>query len=62
MDTLINTVGHRKTELMLSLGQLLSSEDALAIGLVDKVLPQNEVLDGAKIELKKWLAIPGNLK
>ena len=44
---------------MLSLGQLLSSKEALAIGLVDNVLPLNEVLDGAKIELKKWLAIPG---
>lgn len=60
-DSLFNTVGHRQTELLLSLGQLLSSKEALEIGLVDKVVLQDDALNHAKTELKKWLAIPGNI-
>ena len=37
-DTMLNTVGQRQTELALQLGTLFTAEQALSIGLVDKVL------------------------
>ena len=36
-DTMLNTVGQRQTELALQLGTLFTAEQALSIGLVDKV-------------------------
>ena len=36
-DTMLNTVGQRQTELALQLGTLFTADQALGIGLVDKV-------------------------
>jgi len=36
-DTMVNTIGTRQTELALMMGTLFTSEQALAIGLVDEV-------------------------
>ena len=36
-DTMLNTVGQRHTELALQLGTLFTADQALSIGLVDKV-------------------------
>ena len=36
-DTMLNTVGQRQTELALQLGTLFTADQALSIGLVDKV-------------------------
>jgi len=41
-DTLINTVGRRHAELALMQGTLFTSEQALAIGLVDEVVTDKE--------------------
>jgi enoyl-CoA hydratase/carnithine racemase len=42
---MVNTIGHRRSERMLALGQLVKSEEALRIGLVDEVVPQNLVIE-----------------
>jgi len=51
-------VGHRLAELHLSLGTLLPPEEALSIGLIDAVVPADQLMDSADAEMKKWLAIP----
>ena len=42
----MNTVGHRNAERMLGLGSLLSPDQAKACGMVDEVLPMEEVHAG----------------
>ncbi|NP_001291106.1 enoyl-CoA delta isomerase 1, mitochondrial [Esox lucius] len=57
-DTMINTVGNRTAEVALQLGLLYSAPDALKIGLVDQLVPQDQVLTAAQENMAKWLAIP----
>lgn len=54
-----NTVGHRETEKGLQLGLLYSAPEALKIGLVDQLVPEDKVLNTATETMSKWLAIPG---
>lgn len=54
-----NTVGHRETEKGLQLGLLYSAPEALKIGLVDQLVPEDQVLSTATETMTKWLAIPG---
>lgn len=56
-----NTVGHRNTELALELGLLYNPAEALKIGLVDQLVPEDQVLATATQTMTKWLAIPGTL-
>uniref|UniRef100_A0A672ZC07 Enoyl-CoA delta isomerase 1, mitochondrial n=1 Tax=Sphaeramia orbicularis TaxID=375764 RepID=A0A672ZC07_9TELE len=42
-DTMTNTVGHRTTELSLQLGQMYNPAEALKIGLVDQLVPEDQV-------------------
>lgn len=56
-----NTVGHRNTELALELGLLYNPSEALKIGLVDQLVPEDQVLATATQTMTKWLAIPGTL-
>lgn len=56
---MINTVGHRTTEIALALGLLYSPSEALKIGLVDQLVPEDQVLTTATQSMTKWLAIPG---
>lgn len=58
---MVNTVGHRTTELALELGLLYSPSEALKVGLVDLLVPEDEVLTTATKTMTKWLAIPGTL-
>lgn len=58
---MVNTVGHRTTEIALQLGQLYSPAEALQIGLVDKLVPEDQVMATATQTMTKWLAIPGML-
>lgn len=55
---LIDTVGQRHAELGLSLGLLYLPEEARAIGLVDELAPQEQVLERALDEAAKWGKIP----
>ncbi|XP_056461680.1 enoyl-CoA delta isomerase 1, mitochondrial [Gadus chalcogrammus] len=56
-DTMVNTVGHRTTELALALGKLYSAPEALKIGLVDELVPEDQVVNTAAQTMGKWLAI-----
>lgn len=58
-DTMINTVGHRTTEISLALGLLYSPSEALKIGLVDQLVPEDQILTTATQTMAKWLTIPG---
>lgn len=58
-DSLVNTVGHRHAEMGLELGLLYSPSEALRIGLVDQLVPEDQVLSTATQTMTKWLAIPG---
>lgn len=57
----MNTVGHRTTEIALELGLLYKPSDALTVGLVDQLVPEDQVLTTATQTMTKWLAIPGTL-
>ncbi|XP_013876930.1 enoyl-CoA delta isomerase 1, mitochondrial [Austrofundulus limnaeus] len=57
-DTLVNVVGHRNTEISLQLGLLYNPLDALKIGLVDQLVPEDQILAAATQTMSKWLAIP----
>lgn len=54
-----NTVGHRTTELALQLGLLYNPAEALKVGLVDQLVPEDQVLATSLQSMTKWLAIPG---
>lgn len=58
-DTLMNTVGNRTTEMALELGLLYSPSEALKIGMVDQLVPEDQVLTTATEAMTKWLAVPG---
>uniref|UniRef100_A0A8C7J9S4 Enoyl-CoA delta isomerase 1, mitochondrial n=1 Tax=Oncorhynchus kisutch TaxID=8019 RepID=A0A8C7J9S4_ONCKI len=61
-DTLVNTVGNRAAELALELGLLYSAPDALKIGLVDQLVPEDQVLSTAQDTMSKWLAVPDHAR
>ncbi|XP_074511282.1 enoyl-CoA delta isomerase 1, mitochondrial-like [Sebastes fasciatus] len=61
-DTMTNTVGHRNTELALQLGLLYNPSEALKIGMVDEVVPEDQVLTTAMQAMTKWLAIPDHAR
>ncbi|KAM6966174.1 enoyl-CoA delta isomerase 1, mitochondrial [Tautogolabrus adspersus] len=61
-DTLVNTVGHRHAEMALELGLLYNPSEALKIGLVDQLVPEDQVLITAAQTMKKWLAIPDHAR
>ncbi|KAK1344710.1 hypothetical protein QTO34_013408 [Cnephaeus nilssonii] len=42
-DTLVNTIGHRAAERALQLGLLFPPAEALQVGIVDKVVPEDQV-------------------
>ncbi|KAF7220583.1 enoyl-CoA delta isomerase 1, mitochondrial [Nothobranchius furzeri] len=57
-DTLMNTIGLRNSEMALQLGLLYKPQDALKVGLVDQVVPEDQVLPAAVKSVNKWLAVP----
>lgn len=61
-DTMKSTIGNRQTELSLQLGKLYNSEEAKAIGLVDKVVEPEMLEMAVKEELSQWLKIPGTAR
>jgi 3,2-trans-enoyl-CoA isomerase len=54
----MDTIGHRRAELALSLGTLYSPQEAMDIGLVDKLITDGDVVDAAMKEALKWIKIP----
>ncbi|KAF4092536.1 hypothetical protein AMELA_G00022070 [Ameiurus melas] len=61
-DTMVNTVGHRTTELSLQFGLMYSPSDALKIGLVDQLVPEENILSTATETMTKWLDIPDHAR
>ncbi|XP_029294182.1 enoyl-CoA delta isomerase 1, mitochondrial [Cottoperca gobio] len=61
-DTMMNTVGQRVTEMALQLGLLYKPSEALTIGLVDQLVPEDQVLTTATQNMTKWLAIPDHAR
>ncbi|XP_076998264.1 enoyl-CoA delta isomerase 1, mitochondrial [Tamandua tetradactyla] len=57
-DLLVNTVGHRAAERALQLGLLFPPADALRVGLVDQVAPEDQVQAAALSAVGRWTAIP----
>uniref|UniRef100_A0A8C3YKM2 Enoyl-CoA delta isomerase 1, mitochondrial n=1 Tax=Catagonus wagneri TaxID=51154 RepID=A0A8C3YKM2_9CETA len=61
-DTLVNTIGYRAAEQALQLGSLLPPAEALRVGMVDQVVPEDQVLSAARSVMAKWLAIPDHAR
>lgn len=54
----MDTIGHRRAELALSLGTLYSPQEAFDIGLVDMLVTDGDVIEAAKKEAQRWIRIP----
>lgn len=55
----MNTVGHRVAERALQLGLLFAPAEALRVGMVDQVVPEDQVHSAALSAMAQWLAVPG---
>lgn len=55
----MNTVGQRTADRALQLGLLYKPSKALQIGLVDQLVPEEEILTTAVEKMTKWVEIPG---
>ncbi|KAF5917589.1 hypothetical protein HPG69_000052, partial [Diceros bicornis minor] len=56
-DTLVNTIGHRAAERALQLGLLFPPAEALQVGMVDQVVPEDQVQNTALSVMAQWMAI-----
>ncbi|KAL4659082.1 enoyl-CoA delta isomerase 1, mitochondrial [Arapaima gigas] len=61
-ETMVNTVGHRVTELSLQLGLMYIAPDALKSGLVDQLVAEEMVVTTAMETLAKWFAVPDHAR
>uniref|UniRef100_A0A8C0R8A2 Enoyl-CoA delta isomerase 1 n=1 Tax=Canis lupus dingo TaxID=286419 RepID=A0A8C0R8A2_CANLU len=61
-DTLVNTIGHRAAERALQLGLLFPPAEALQVGIVDQVVPEDQVQSTARSVMAQWLAVPGHAR
>lgn len=59
---MINTIGHRATERSLQLGILYPAPDALKVGIVDQLVPEEKVLSVAMEVMTQWLEVPGETR
>ncbi|XP_038618192.1 enoyl-CoA delta isomerase 1, mitochondrial [Tachyglossus aculeatus] len=61
-DNMVNTVGHRQAERALQLGLLFPPAEALRVGLVDQLVPEEQVQSAAVAAVGQWLAIPDHAR
>ncbi|XP_071796627.1 enoyl-CoA delta isomerase 1, mitochondrial-like [Asterias amurensis] len=61
-ELMIRTCGERETEKALQLGTLYSPEEALKVGVVDEIVPLEDVTSVARERLVKWLQIPDHAR
>ncbi|XP_029804691.1 enoyl-CoA delta isomerase 1, mitochondrial [Suricata suricatta] len=61
-DTLVNTIGQRSAERALQLGLLFPPAEALRLGMVDQVVPEDQVQSTALSAMTQWLAIPDHAR
>ena len=59
VDTMVNICGQRQTSLCTMKGLMLTTDEAFKIGMVDEVVPADQVETRAQEEIKSWLKIPG---
>ena len=59
---MVDVIGHRETEKALMLGHMYSNEEALKVGMIDKIVAEDTLMDSAKEELERWLKIPGHAR
>lgn len=57
-NLMLRTIGHRQGELAISKGILFTPEQALQIGLVDELIPFDDVLEKSKETAIEWAKIP----
>ena len=58
---MVDIIGRHQANRAVQLGYMFPSSEALQVGLVDKLVPQEQLLEAAKEELKQWIKIPGSL-
>lgn len=58
----MNTIGHRASERALQLGLLFPPAEALRVGIVDEVVPEDQVQSTALSVMTQWLAIPDHAR
>ncbi|XP_027297312.2 enoyl-CoA delta isomerase 1, mitochondrial isoform X1 [Cricetulus griseus] len=56
-DTFVNTIGHRAAERALQLGMLFPPAEALKVGVVDEVVPEDQIHSKARSVMAQWLAL-----
>lgn len=61
-ELLGNTIGKREAEKAVQLGTLYESDEAYKIGLVDEVVPMDDMLPASKQQVTKWLSIPDHAR
>ncbi|PNJ17016.1 ECI1 isoform 4 [Pongo abelii] len=61
-DTLENAIGHREAERALQLGLLFPPAEALQVGIVDQVVPEEQVQSTALSTIAQWMAIPDHAR
>jgi 3,2-trans-enoyl-CoA isomerase len=59
---MVDTVGRRNAEISLALGTLYSPEEALKIGLIDLVVPQDQVEAKASEAALQWAKVPATAR
>lgn len=53
----VQTVGSREAEWGLQLGYLYTPQEALKVGLIDKVVPKEQLMEVTMAEMAKWTAV-----
>uniref|UniRef100_A0ACB8FJB0 Dodecenoyl-CoA isomerase n=1 Tax=Sphaerodactylus townsendi TaxID=933632 RepID=A0ACB8FJB0_9SAUR len=61
-DALVSTIGHRAAEQSLQLGLLYPASDALKVGLVDQLVPEERLQSAATQVMAQWLATPDHAR
>ncbi|NXG02095.1 ECI1 isomerase, partial [Sakesphorus luctuosus] len=61
-DTFVNVVGQRVAERALQLGSLYPAPEALRLGLVDELVPEEKLLEKASAVMAQWLALPDHAR
>ncbi|XP_010386186.1 enoyl-CoA delta isomerase 1, mitochondrial isoform X2 [Rhinopithecus roxellana] len=61
-DTLENVIGHRAAERALQLGLLFPPAEALQVGIVDQVVPEEQVQSTALSAIAQWMTTPDHAR
>ncbi|NXU48823.1 ECI1 isomerase, partial [Turnix velox] len=61
-DTFVNVVGHRIAERSLQLGSLHPAPEALKLGIVDELVPEEKLQEKTRAVMAQWLALPDHAR